>query len=115
MLLSLEIYIKLCQNTKIHYMQFRIKVVVLDVLGLPAIAITSASLFTKLIDNKVQGLDQGYQRGVLGIGMIIGPLSAGPLVQKPLVLIGISLCFITFILILVVVSFKRLKPKSTAR
>jgi len=89
--------------------------VVLDVLGLPAIAITSASLFTKLIDNKVQGLGQGYQRGVLGIGMIIGPLSAGPLVQKPLVLIGISLCFITFILILVVVSFKRLKPKSTAR
>lgn len=87
--------------------------VLLDVLGLPAVAITSASLFTKLISKNVQGLGQGIQRGILGVGMIIGPLASGPLVYNPIILIALSLCLITFILILVVVSFKRLIPKAT--
>jgi hypothetical protein len=85
--------------------------VILDVLGLPAIAITSASLFTKLIDNKVQGVGQGIQRGLLGIGTIFGPLCAGPLILKPVILLAITLGFISVILIAFLISFKRLKPR----
>ena len=83
--------------------------VTLDVLGLPAIAICSASLFTKLIDNDVQGIGQGIQRGTLGLGTIFGPLLAGPFVTKPIILLSITLGFIFFIFLLVIFSFKRLK------
>jgi hypothetical protein len=68
---------------------------------------------TKLTSKNVQGLGQGIQRGILGVGMIIGPLVSGPLVYSPIILIALSLCLITFILILVVVSFKRFIPKTT--
>lgn len=84
--------------------------VILDVLGLPAIAITSASLFTKLISNKVQGLGQGIQRGVLGIGTIVGPLCTGPFVKRPIYIIGISLSFIALIIVLAIISYRKLMP-----
>ena len=85
--------------------------VALDVLGLPAIAISSASLFTKLISNDVQGTGQGIQRGILGIGTIFGPLCAGPFVQMPIYILAITLVFIFIILILVSVSFRKLVPR----
>ena len=87
--------------------------VLLDILGLPAIAICSASLFTKLIDNKVQGIGQGIQRGILGIGTIVGPLCAGPFVYKPVYLLACTLCFIASILVSFVLVYKRLKVATT--
>ena len=84
--------------------------VIFNVIGLPAIAITSASLFTKLIDNKVQGVGQGIQRGILGIGTIFGPLCAGPLIYKPIILISITLSILSIIFLLIIIFFKRLKP-----
>lgn len=84
--------------------------VILDVIGLPAIAITSASLFTKMIDNKFQGFGQGIQRGVLGIGTIIGPLCAGPLIYKPIILVSIILFVIGIIFVMFLIFFKRFKP-----
>ncbi|CAF0773560.1 unnamed protein product [Brachionus calyciflorus] len=86
--------------------------VVFDVIGLPVIAISSASLFTKLIDKSVQGFGQGIQRGILGIGSIFGPLCAGPFVYKPLVLMMITLTIIGVIFILIIIFFKKLKPTS---
>ncbi len=86
--------------------------VILDVLGLPAIAISSSTLFTKLVDDKMQGIGQGVQRGVLGVGTIFGPLFAGPFVQKPLVLLGSTLVVILLIVAFTLLSFKRLKPKA---
>lgn len=85
--------------------------VVLDVIGLPAIAICSASLFTKLINYKVQGFGQGIQRGILGIGTILGPLSAGPFIYKPIILLAITLIILFFIFILVLISFDKFVPK----
>lgn len=87
--------------------------VALDVLGLPAISICSASLFTKLIDNKVQGIGQGIQRGVLGIGTIFGPLLAGPLIYKPVILLAITLSFIVTILGFLLAFFKLFRIEKT--
>jgi hypothetical protein len=86
--------------------------VILDVLGLPAIAIASASLFTKLIDNKVQGVGQGIQRGLLGMGTIFGPLCAGPLIMKPVILLAITLSIIAVIFVAFLFAFPRLKPRT---
>ena len=44
--------------------------VVLDLMGLPFIAATSVSLFTKLTRKDLQGFSQGVQRLVMGIGTI---------------------------------------------
>ena len=88
--------------------------VILDVLGLPAIAITSASLFTKLVDNRVQGIGQGIQRGLLGLGTIFGPLCAGPLILKPIVLLAITLGFLLVILIAYAFFFKYLGAREEA-
>lgn len=44
--------------------------VILDLMGLPFIAATSVSLFTKLTRKELQGFSQGVQRFVMGIGTI---------------------------------------------
>lgn len=44
--------------------------VVLDLLGLPFLAATSVSLFTKLTMKELQGFSQGIQRFVMGMGTI---------------------------------------------
>ena len=44
--------------------------VILDLLGLPFIAATSVSLFTKLTIKELQGFSQGIQRFIMGIGTI---------------------------------------------
>lgn len=101
-----------CSSQKADYQFFPAFVVfvILDVLGLPAIAISSSTLFTKLVDDNMQGIGQGVQRGVLGIGTIFGPLFAGPFIRKPLVLLGSTLVIILLIVAFTLVSFKRLKP-----
>ena len=81
-----------------------------DVFGLPAIAICSASLFTKLIDNKIQGLGLGVQRGVLGIGTILGPLFAGPFISRPEIIMICCFVMVALIIVFVLVTYKRLKP-----
>ena len=44
--------------------------VILDLLGLPFLAATSVSLFTKLTIKELQGFSQGIQRMIMGIGTI---------------------------------------------
>lgn len=82
----------------------------LDVLGLPGIAICSSSLFTKLVDNKLQGTGQGIQRGVLGVGTILGPLFTGPFIHHAIVVISVCAVMISIIMLSVVVTFRRLIP-----
>jgi MFS family permease len=81
-----------------------------DVLGLPAIAISSVALFTKMVHYNMQGLGQGIQRGVLGISTICGPLFAGPFIHNPIVLIGFTFVFLIVILVIFVFTHKHIKP-----
>lgn len=84
--------------------------ILLSLMGLPAISICGASLFTKLVDNKVQGFGQGIQRGLIGIASTLGPLSTGPFIYDPIYIIGLTLSIILIIFILTLVCFKRLVP-----
>lgn len=85
----------------------------LDVLGLPAIAICSASLFTKLVDHDLQGLGQGIQRGILGVGTILGPLYAGMFVYRPSIVVASCCGMIAVILIFVVIAYRKLQITKT--
>lgn len=85
----------------------------LDVLGLPAIAICSASLFTKLVDHDLQGLGQGIQRGILGVGTILGPLFAGMFVYRPSIVVASCCGMIGVILIFVFMAYRKLLPAKT--
>ncbi|UJR30895.1 hypothetical protein I4U23_018405 [Adineta vaga] len=86
--------------------------VIFDLLGLPFIAATSVSLFTKLTNNELQGFSQGVQRSVMGIGTIVGPLFASSLLNRLHIMMAtmLALIFLTSIAILIVI--KRLRPST---
>jgi len=81
-----------------------------DVIGLPAVAISSVSLFTKHVHHDKQGLGQGIQRGILGLSTIVGPLYAGFFIENAIVLIASTLTILLVIFVLIIVFYKRLKP-----
>ncbi|CAF0748194.1 unnamed protein product, partial [Didymodactylos carnosus] len=84
--------------------------VFLDLLGLPFIAATSVSLFTKLTIKELQGFSQGVQRLVMGIGTIVGPLFASALLNRLHIMMTtmLSMTFLTLMLIFLIL--RRLIP-----
>lgn len=54
----------------IRFFMLFVLFVFLDLLGLPFLAATSVSLFTKLTRKELQGFSQGIQRLIMGIGTI---------------------------------------------
>lgn len=84
--------------------------VILDLLGLPFIAATSVSLFTKLTIKELQGFSQGVQRFIMGIGTIIGPLFASSLLNHLHIMMTTMLALICLTLIAILIAIKRLRP-----
>jgi ceroid-lipofuscinosis MFS transporter 7 len=78
---------------------------VLDLIGLPFIAVSSMSLSTKKANDESQGLTQGMQRAVLGLGTILGPLVAGPLINEIDILLGFMLIFVFVLFVLLIIYF----------
>ncbi|CAF0927002.1 unnamed protein product [Didymodactylos carnosus] len=81
-----------------------------DLLGLPFIAATSVSLFTKLTIKELQGFSQGVQRLVMGVGTIIGPLFASVLLNRLHIMMTILLCMTVLTLIFIFLVLRRLIP-----
>uniref|UniRef100_A0A8C1TBZ4 Si:ch211-38m6.6 n=1 Tax=Cyprinus carpio TaxID=7962 RepID=A0A8C1TBZ4_CYPCA len=54
--------------------------VFLQLLGLPFVAVSQVSLFSKVTAEKTQGFSQGVRRSVGGLATILGPLWAGGLI-----------------------------------
>jgi hypothetical protein len=86
--------------------------VVLDLLGLPFLAATSVSLFTKLTIKELQGVSQGTQRFIMGIGTIIGPLFASALLNRLHIMMTTMLSLTVLTLIALFFVLKRLRPLS---
>ncbi|CAF3371462.1 unnamed protein product [Rotaria sp. Silwood1] len=86
--------------------------VVLDLLGLPFLAATSVSLFTKLTVKELQGFSQGIQRLIMGIGTIIGPIFASTLLNRLHIMMTTMLGLTLFTLIALFIVLKRLRPLS---
>ncbi|CAF4140160.1 unnamed protein product [Rotaria socialis] len=86
--------------------------VFLDLLGLPFLAATSVSLFTKLTKKELQGFSQGIQRLIMGIGTIIGPIFASTLLTRLHIMMTTMLGLTVFTLISLFIVLKRLRPLS---
>lgn len=86
--------------------------VFLDLLGLPFLAATSVSLFTKLTIKELLGVSQGIQRLIMGIGTIIGPIFASSLLDRLHFMMTTMLILTSMTLVALIFVLRRLRPLS---
>ncbi|XP_059201060.1 major facilitator superfamily domain-containing protein 8 [Centropristis striata] len=82
--------------------------VFLQLLGLPFVAVSQVSLFSKVTAEKTQGLSQGVRRSVGGLATILGPLWAGGLTDNLYIMLGMMLALLIMITVMTVLSYERL-------
>ncbi|XP_051555424.1 major facilitator superfamily domain-containing protein 8-like [Myxocyprinus asiaticus] len=82
--------------------------VFLQLLGLPFVAVSQVSLFSKVTAEKTQGFSQGVRRSVGGLATILGPLWAGGLIGNLYVMLGMMMFLLTLIMIMMVLSYEKL-------
>ncbi|MBN3298493.1 MFSD8 protein, partial [Amia calva] len=71
--------------------------VFLQVLGLPFVAVSQVSLFSKVTAEKTQGFSQGLRRSVGGLATILGPLWAGGLTNNLYIMLGVMMALLTLL------------------
>nr|XP_055058803.1 major facilitator superfamily domain-containing protein 8 isoform X1 [Misgurnus anguillicaudatus] len=82
--------------------------VFLQLLGLPFVAVSQVSLFSKVTAEKTQGFSQGVRRSVGGLATILGPLWAGGLIGNLYVMLGMMMLLLTLIMIMMALSYDKL-------
>uniref|UniRef100_A0A8C4Z0Y1 Major facilitator superfamily domain containing 8-like 2 n=1 Tax=Gadus morhua TaxID=8049 RepID=A0A8C4Z0Y1_GADMO len=87
--------------------------VFLQLLGLPFVAVSQVSLFSKVTAEKTQGFSQGVRRSVGGLATILGPLWAGGLTNNLYVMLGMMLALLTLITIMTYLSYSHLTEPRT--
>ncbi|XP_046882875.1 major facilitator superfamily domain-containing protein 8 [Hypomesus transpacificus] len=86
--------------------------VFLQLLGLPFVAVSQVSLFSKVTAEKTQGFSQGVRRSVGGLATILGPLWAGGLTGNLYLMLGLMLALLIMITVMTALSYSRLvEPK----
>ncbi|KAG8136234.1 putative Major facilitator superfamily domain-containing protein [Naja naja] len=82
--------------------------VFLQVLGLPFVAVSQVSLFSKVTAERTQGFSQGLRRSVGGIATILGPLWAGGLTDNLYIMLGVMMGLLSLLMVMVGLSYKYL-------
>ncbi|XP_038139450.1 major facilitator superfamily domain-containing protein 8 [Cyprinodon tularosa] len=82
--------------------------VFLQLLGLPFVAVSQVSLFSKVTAEKTQGFSQGVRRSVGGLATILGPLWAGGLTNNLYIMLGMMLALLIMVTVMTVLSYERL-------
>ncbi|XP_074506780.1 major facilitator superfamily domain-containing protein 8 [Sebastes fasciatus] len=82
--------------------------VFLQLLGLPFVAVSQVSLFSKITAEKTQGFSQGVRRSVGGLATILGPLWAGGLTDNLYIMLGMMLALLILISVMTALSYERL-------
>uniref|UniRef100_U3FX61 Major facilitator superfamily domain-containing protein 8 n=1 Tax=Micrurus fulvius TaxID=8637 RepID=U3FX61_MICFL len=82
--------------------------VFLQVLGLPFVAVSQVSLFSKITAERTQGFSQGLRRSVGGIATILGPLWAGGLTDNLYIMLGVMMGLLSLLMVMVGLSYKYL-------
>ncbi|XP_062987942.1 major facilitator superfamily domain-containing protein 8-like [Elgaria multicarinata webbii] len=79
--------------------------VFLQVLGLPFVAVSQVSLFSKVTSERTQGFSQGLRRSVGGVATILGPLWAGGLTANLSIMLGVMMGLLCLLMIMVGLSY----------
>nr|XP_060623398.1 major facilitator superfamily domain-containing protein 8-like [Anolis sagrei ordinatus] len=79
--------------------------VFLQVLGLPFVAVSQVSLFSKVTAERTQGFSQGLRRSVGGIATILGPLWAGGLTDNLYIMLGVMMGLLSLLMVMVGLSY----------
>ncbi|XP_033006648.1 uncharacterized protein LOC117047521 [Lacerta agilis] len=79
--------------------------VFLQVLGLPFVAVSQVSLFSKVTAERTQGFSQGLRRSVGGVATILGPLWAGGLTNRLDIMLGVMMGLLSLLTIMVGISY----------
>ncbi|XP_029104819.1 major facilitator superfamily domain-containing protein 8-like [Scleropages formosus] len=82
--------------------------VFLQLLGLPFVAVSQVSLFSKVTSEKTQGFSQGVRRSVGGLATILGPLWAGGLTGNLYVMLGLMMGLLAMVSVMMAFSYDRL-------
>uniref|UniRef100_A0A1A8INF0 Major facilitator superfamily (MFS) profile domain-containing protein n=2 Tax=Nothobranchius kuhntae TaxID=321403 RepID=A0A1A8INF0_NOTKU len=82
--------------------------VFLQLLGLPFVAVSQVSLFSKVTAEKTQGFSQGVRRSVGGLATILGPLWAGGLTNNLYLMLGMMLTLLIMITVMTMLSYEQL-------
>lgn len=82
--------------------------VFLQVLGLPFVAVSQVSLFSKVTSEKTQGFSHGLRRSIGGVAMILGPLWAGGLTENLYIMLAVMMALLTLLTVMVGLSYKYL-------
>ncbi|XP_078521544.1 major facilitator superfamily domain-containing protein 8-like isoform X1 [Lissotriton helveticus] len=82
--------------------------VFLQVFGLPFVAVSQVSLFSKVTSEKTQGFSHGLRRSIGGVAMILGPLWAGGLTENLYIMLAVMMALLTLLTVMVGVSYKYL-------
>nr|XP_057923773.1 major facilitator superfamily domain-containing protein 8 [Doryrhamphus excisus] len=82
--------------------------VFLQLLGLPFVAVSQVSLFSKVTAEKTQGFSQGVRRSVGGLATILGPLWAGGLTNHLYIMLGVMLALLLMVSVMTALSYGRL-------
>lgn len=87
--------------------------VFLQVLGLPFVAVSQISLFSKVTAEKTQGFSQGLRRSIGGIATILGPLWAGGLTENLYVMLAVMMALLSLLTVMMGLSYKYLVEPQT--
>ncbi|CAM4597525.1 unnamed protein product [Lepidochelys olivacea] len=82
--------------------------VFLQVLGLPFVAVSQVSLFSKVTAERTQGFSQGLRRSVGGVATILGPLWAGGLTENLYIMLGVMMGLLSLLMVMVGLSYSYL-------
>ncbi|XP_038672025.1 major facilitator superfamily domain-containing protein 8-like isoform X2 [Scyliorhinus canicula] len=82
--------------------------VFLQILGLPFVAVSQVSLFSKVTAEKTQGFSQGFRRSIGGLATILGPMWAGGLTNNLYVMLGVMMGLLTLLTIMMILSYSYL-------
>ncbi|XP_067851390.1 major facilitator superfamily domain-containing protein 8 isoform X1 [Heptranchias perlo] len=86
--------------------------VFLQILGLPFVAVSQVSLFSKVTAEKTQGFSQGFRRSIGGIATILGPMWAGGLTNNLDIMLGVMMGLLILLTIMMVLSYSYLVEPS---
>ncbi|XP_075426959.1 major facilitator superfamily domain-containing protein 8-like [Ascaphus truei] len=82
--------------------------VFLQVLGLPFVAVSQVSLFSKVTAERTQGFSQGLRRSVGGLATILGPLWVSGLTGQLYIMLGVMLGLLLLLTGMVSLSYRSL-------